>query len=294
MTLRIPGRVLFIVPWLDSWIIGTTDELDHGVPDRPTPSDADVDGILGMVNDALDVGLTRDDAVGAYAGLRPLVGQAGGDTVRVSREHRVLREPSGLVRVSGGKYTTYRVMARDAVDVALEGRAATPRSGTAELALAGAAPRADLDHLAGELFAATGLSLAACEQLVARHGTAARRIVSLGRAEGTLRPLAEGVPHLEAEVTWAAREEMALSLDDVLARRMRLAMALADRGAAIAPRIAELLGAQLGWDEQRQRAEVKAYLASAAREYDVPGRPTSGTTGQASVVHTTAEPVGAA
>jgi glycerol-3-phosphate dehydrogenase len=273
MTLRIPGRVLFIIPWAGAWIVGTTDEPDRGSPDRVAPSDADVDEILGMVNDVLDVGLTRDDAVGAYAGLRPLVGHPGGDSVRVSREHKVLREPSGLVRVSGGKYTTYRLMARDAVDVALEGRAATPPSGTADLALDGAAARPELDHLASELFASTSLPRSSCEMLVERHGTAARRIVALGRETQGLRQLGDGIPHLEAEVTWAAREELALSLDDVLARRMRLAMAQPDRAGAIAPRVAALLGAELGWDADRQRAEVVAYRASASREYDVPGRP---------------------
>ena len=93
----------------------------------------------------LDVDLRREDAVGAFAGLRPLVGVPGGDTARVSREHTIHREDSGLVRVSGGKYTTYRLMARDAVDVALEGDGPVPPSRTADLPLLGAAPRADLD-----------------------------------------------------------------------------------------------------------------------------------------------------
>jgi glycerol-3-phosphate dehydrogenase len=233
----------------------------------------DIEEIVGMVNDVLDVDLTAADGVGAYAGLRPLVGHPGGDTVRVSREHRVLREPDGLVRVAGGKYTTYRVMARDAVEVALEGAPGGRPSGTVDLPLVGAAPRRELDRVAGELFAVTSLPEASCARLVDRHGTAARTIVALGRQTGTLRPLAADVPHLEAEVIWAARRELALSLDDVLARRMRLAMALPDHGASIAPRVAALLGAELGWDAERQGVEVGAYLASASREYDVPGQP---------------------
>jgi glycerol-3-phosphate dehydrogenase len=185
-------------------------------------------------------------------------------------------------------------MARDAVDVALEGRAALPRSRTADLPLIGAAPRADLDHLASELFASTSLPRLACEALVDRHGIAARRIVAHGRATGGLRLLGDGIPHLEAEVAWAAREELALSLDDVLARRMRLAMALPDRGAAVAPRVAQLLGAELGWDAERQRAEVDAYLESASREYDVPGRPPTWTPEPTTVVAgTSVEPVAA-
>jgi glycerol-3-phosphate dehydrogenase len=271
MTLRIPGRVLFIIPWPGAWIIGTTDDPDQGSPDHPHATVADIEAIVAMVNDVLDVGLTPADGIGAYAGLRPLVGHPGGDTVRVSREHEVLREPDGLVRVSGGKYTTYRLMARDVVDVALEGAAGVAPSATAELPLLGAAPRPALDHLAAELFASTILPRPACEQLVDRHGTAAREVVALARRTDSLRPLADGIPQLEAEVIWAARMELALSLDDVLARRMRLAMALRDRGASVASRVAGLLGAELGWDSDRQRREVDAYLASASREYDVPG-----------------------
>jgi glycerol-3-phosphate dehydrogenase len=271
MTLRIPGRVLFIVPWPDAWVIGTTDEADAGPPDRPVPAAHEVEAILGMVNEVLDVDLRREDVVGAYAGLRPLVGVPGGDTVRVSREHKVQRELSGLVRVSGGKYTTYRLMARDAVDVALEGAASRPASATADLALLGALPATRLERLAEELASGTGLEGSVTRPLVDRHGAQAYDVVTLGRELDQLRPLGADTPHLEAEVTWAVRHELALSLDDVLSRRMRLAMRLPDRGASIALRVAALMGAELGWDAARQAAEVAAYLAQARREYGVPG-----------------------
>lgn len=277
VTLRIPGRVLFIVPWPGAWLIGTTDEADTGSPERPVPTGHEVEGILGMVNEVLDVGLGREDVVGAYAGLRPLVGVPGGDTVRVSREHKVHREPSGLVRVSGGKYTTYRIMARDAVDVALEGATERPASVTADVALVGALPNLQLDRLAGELATGTGMDPAVMRLLVERHGSLAEAVVALGRELDLLRPLGQAgsaaadAAHLEAEVTWAVRHELALSLDDMLARRMRLAMCLPDRGASIAPRVAELMGDELGWDAGRQAAEVGAYLAAATREYGVPG-----------------------
>ncbi len=128
LTLKIPGRVLFVIPSPGAWIVGTTDEPDAGAPDRPAPTGHEVDHILETVNGVLALDLSREDALGAYAGLRPLVGVPGGDTARISREHTIHREASGLVRVSGGKYTTYRLMARDAVDVALEGRDRAPRS----------------------------------------------------------------------------------------------------------------------------------------------------------------------
>lgn len=277
MTLKIPGRVLFVIPSPGAWIVGTTDEPDDGPPDRPVPTGHEVDHILETVNGVLDLDLRREDALGAYAGLRPLVGVPGGDTARISREHTIHRESSGLVRVSGGKYTTYRLMARDALDVALHGvhhrngEGATPASTTATLSLLGAAPVPELQRLVGELVDDDGLDEARAQSLVDRHGTRARDVLTLGRERDLLRPLADDIPHLEAEVAWAVREEMALGLDDVLSRRMRLSMARRDRCVSIAPRVAVLMGAELGWDEARQASEVEAFLASARREYDVPG-----------------------
>ena len=270
LTLKIPGRVLFVIPSPGAWIVGTTDEPDDGSPDRPAPTGHEVDHILETVNGVLALDLSRRDALGAYAGLRPLVGAPGGDTARISREHTIHREASGLVRVSGGKYTTYRLMARDAVDMALEGRDLAPRSATADLALLGAAPRDELDRLAVELAAADGLDASRAAALVDRHGTQARDVLALGRELDLLRPLADDIPQLEAEVAWAVRHELALGLDDVLSRRMRLSMSRRDRCASIAPRVAAIMATDLGWDEARQAAEVDAYLATAQREYDVP------------------------
>ncbi len=271
MTLKIPGRVLFLIPYPGAWVVGTTDEADEGAPDRPVPTSAEVDQIIENVNHVLEVDLQPGDAVGAFAGLRPLVGAPGGDTARVSREHTIHREASGLVRVSGGKYTTYRLMARDAVDMALEARGpARPESRTAEFELVGAAPRVDLDALVAELAHVDGLDRDRARALVDRHGTQARDVVRLGEESGLLRPLADDTLELEAEVAWAMAQEMALSLDDVLSRRMRLSMARRDRAAAIAPRVADIMATQLGWDAEREAAEVGSFLASAHREYDVP------------------------
>ena len=279
MTLRIPGRVLFLIPFPGAWLVGTTDEPDDDPPDRPVPTADEVGHILENVNAVLDVDLTRDDAVGAFAGLRPLVGVPGGDTARVSREHTIHREQSGLVRVSGGKYTTYRLMARDAVDVVLEDRDVVPRSGTDDLALLGAAPRPELQRLVSELASDAGISAAAAQALVDRHGTRSRDVLRLGQELDLVRPLADDIPHLEAEVAWAVRRELALGLDDVLSRRMRLTMARRDRCASIAPRVAEIMAAELGWDEARTRTEVESFLVAARREYDVPGSADPGARG---------------
>jgi glycerol-3-phosphate dehydrogenase len=273
LTLRIPGRVFFLVPWPDRWIIGTTDIDDDGPPDRPVPSAAEVDAILTNVNATLDVNLARSDLVGAYTGLRPLAADPGhpGSTVQASREHRIQTDPNGLVRVEGGKFTTYRRMAAQTVDVALGRELAVERtSQTTEIPLVGAAPTVELDALATRLSGEAGLEPARATRLVARHGTEASEVVALGRELDLLRPLGPEIAHLEVEAVWAVRTEVALSLDDVLSRRTRLSQELVDRGASIVPRIAELIGPELGWSETDRAVAIDAYLAAAHREYDVP------------------------
>lgn len=283
MTLRIPGRVVFIIPWPGHWIIGTTDHPDSRPPERVAAPYEDVDELLSTVNRQLDIGLGRGDIVGTYAGMRPLVGDPGGSTVKASREHRVAADASGLVRISGGKYTTYRVMARDVVDASL-GRqeARRRRSGTADLPLIGAAPRSELEQIGASLerplrdaAAARGETRVTWParvgvRLAERYGREAVELVTLARDLDLTAPLGHGVDHIQAEVAWAARRELAMSLDDVLARRMRLAQELPDRGASIAPGVAAVLGAELGWDEERQAAEVGRYLETARREYGLP------------------------
>jgi glycerol-3-phosphate dehydrogenase len=283
MTLRIPGRVVFIIPWPGHWIIGTTDHADTRRPEDVSAPDADIDELLTTVNRQIEVDLTRGDIVGTYAGMRPLVGDPGGSTVKASREHRVAADASGLVRISGGKYTTYRVMARDVVDASL-GRteARRRRSQTGDLSLVGAAPRDELDQIAASLerplrdaAAMRGETRATwpprvARRLADRYGREAPDVMTLARELNLAAPLGERIDHIQAEVAWAARHELALSVDDVLARRMRLAQELPDRGAAIAPRVAAVLGAELGWDKRRQATEVRRYLEIARREYGLP------------------------
>jgi glycerol-3-phosphate dehydrogenase len=220
LTIRVPGKVVFLVPWPDHWLIGTTDAPYSGPTERPAADGWEVDRLLATVNETLDVGLTRDDVVGTYAGLRPLIAPSGGSTVKASREHRVTTEADGVTRIGGGKYTTYRVMARDVVDAVLGPTEAKARpSGTAEHRLIGAADRPALDRLVAELATIPEVTAAhpeAAARLVRRHGTEASAVVGLGGELGLLRPLVPGRPFLEAEVAWAVRHELALSVDDVL------------------------------------------------------------------------------
>jgi len=273
LTIRAPGKVVFLVPWPHFWLIGTTDAPYAGPIDRPSAGKDEVDELLSAVNHVLDVDLSRADVVGTYAGLRPLIAPSAGTTLTASREHRVVTEPNGLVRVSGGKYTTYRVMAEQTIDAAVgvlgeQARDRPSRTGTRRLV--GAADRPELDRLAVELADSIGIDGPAAGQLVDRHGTEAVAVADLGRKAGQLQRLSPSHDHIEAEVAWAARNELALSLDDVLARRMRLVQELPDRAASIAPRVAELLGEELGWDEARRRSEVDGFLASARQEFAVP------------------------
>jgi glycerol-3-phosphate dehydrogenase len=273
LTIRVPGKVVFLVPWPHFWLVGTTDAPYDGPIDRPTAAHDEVEELLAAVNHVLEVDLRREDVVGTYAGLRPLIAPSDGSTITASREHRVVAEQNGLVRVSGGKYTTYRLMAEQTIDAALGvlGEDARRRpTGTVQRRLVGAADPAELDRVAMALGSGFGLAPAVAARLVARHGTQAPRVAELGRELGLLGTLVDGEEHLEVEVAWAARHELALSIDDVLARRMRLVHELPDRGAAVAPRVAAILGAELGWDAARQAREVESFAAGARREFAIP------------------------
>ena len=195
ITLRVPGKVVFMVPWPRHWIIGTTDAPYRGSVDHPSASGEEVDSIIDTVNRAMDVDLSRDDVVGTYAGLRPLVAPADtGSTVEISRHHRVARDPDGLVRVSGGKYTTYRVMARDAIDALLGGEAKRRPSATADLPLHGSLTLPEIPTVAAGLAREHGLSDELATSLVDRHGTDAPVLAAAGAAADLLRPVAHGVP----------------------------------------------------------------------------------------------------
>jgi glycerol-3-phosphate dehydrogenase len=248
----IPGagedRWLFVAPWGDRVIVGTTDSDYDGPLDAPECSGADVAGLLEEVNASLEDPLTERDVLGSWAGLRPLIrGGDGSTTADLSRRHEVSVGPSGLVTVVGGKLTTYRRMAADAVD-RLD-LPALPSSATRRLALIGAGPRPP------------GLS----DHLWARYGTDAPAILALSRAEPHLAaPLVPGLPYLAAEAIWAVRAEMARTLDDVLSRRLRAL--ILDRAGTIraAPAVAGLLAPEMGWSADDVAREVAA-LSERAR-----------------------------
>jgi glycerol-3-phosphate dehydrogenase len=225
------GRYVFALPTLDGPVIaGITDvEVPGPIPDVPVAPDADVRWILQHLSSALSRPLTADDVVGSYAGLRPLVGGAGGEsTADISRRHLVERRAEGYVVVTGGKLTTYRRMAEDAIDAL---RLAGPHTGpsvTASLPLVGAQPWGT---------AIPGIP----RRLVERYGAEAPRVASYADDDASLlQPVAPGVPVLGVEVVHAIRTEGALTVDDVMERRTRLS-SVPEWAEHARPRVAELV-----------------------------------------------------
>jgi glycerol-3-phosphate dehydrogenase len=262
LILRTPTSVLFVIPWGEYWILGTTDTPWRLDRDHPAASSADIDYLLDQVNRVLVRPVTADQILGVYAGLRPLLAGESDETSRLSREHAVVTPVPGLVLVAGGKYTTYRVMAEDAVDAAVAGFPAVPASRTLNLPLVGAQRWAEVRDTAAELAAGAGLPEETVARLLRRHGDQVGAVLDLARADAELaRPLDGAPAYLAAEVVHAVRAEGALHLDDVLTRRTRVSIQTAHRGVESAPQVAALMARELGWDEERTAREVAHYVA---------------------------------
>jgi glycerol-3-phosphate dehydrogenase len=255
-------RSVFVIPWGDTTYIGTTDTDYDGPLDDPPCTEADVDYLLGALNGVSDEKSTRSDVIGAWAGLRPLLRSSRSTkTADLSRRHSVRIAPSGVITVTGGKLTTYRRMAADAVDVLADGLDERGR-------------RSSTKHL--RLFGGEGLEppVAALEpsrheHLAGRFGTAAADVRALITDDPSLaEPLVAGLPYLRAEAVYSARAEMARTLDDVLSRRTRARLLARDDSARAAPEVAELLARELGWSPSERDAQVAAYRAAIATERD--------------------------
>ena len=254
--------VLFVLPWEEDWIIGTTDTDWHFGLDHPSATHADIEYLLDHVNAVLRDPLTFADITGVYVGLRPLVGSAAGDTTNISREHAVRRSAPGLVSVAG-EYTTYRPMAQDAVDVAArELPFAVDASRTAGIPLLGAAGLPGIEYRLGVHPGAKHVAAERRRHLVGRYGTLAADVLDLVVQDPALAvPLPGADKYLAAEVSYAALSEAALHIDDVLTRRTHIAFEAPDRGRAAAPRVAELMAPILGWDQSVVDREVAHYFA---------------------------------
>jgi glycerol-3-phosphate dehydrogenase len=267
MILRTEKSVLFLIPWKGDWIIGTTDtdwELERA---HPAPSQADIDYVLGHINAVIRQPLAQTDIEAVYAGLRPLVSAAKASTARLSREHAVAEPVPGLVMIAGGKFTTYRVMGRDVIDAAARSMGSEvgkdggiARSATAWTPLYGADGWFATWNRRRRIAEETGLPPARVDHLLNRYGTATHELLDLIEARPELgEPIPGGGDYLAVEALYAASHEGALHLEDVLERRTRIAIEVADRGRAAAEPVARLMAEVLGWDVARIGEELKQY-----------------------------------
>ncbi|WP_255556019.1 glycerol-3-phosphate dehydrogenase/oxidase [Tessaracoccus palaemonis] len=271
MFLRTEKSVLFIIPWQHYWVIGTTDTAWHEQLENPVPTSADIDYVLAHANEVLDKLLTRDDIIGTYAGLRPLLQPKVLDeskSTKVSREHTVSEVIPGMVAIAGGKLTTYRVMAEDAVDFALgkEAAEATP-SPTAGLPLLGADGYDAVVNQSARLGKQYGFDADRMKHLLSRYGSEIEDLLASIDENPTLaQPLQHAPQFIRAEVSRACTVEGALHLEDIFVSRVRLNSESRDRGGACVDEVAEIAAKALGWDDARSAAEKANYRARIAAE----------------------------
>jgi glycerol-3-phosphate dehydrogenase len=266
--LRTAVSVLFVIPWGRHWIVGTTDTDWSLSKAHPAASRADIDYVLTQLNRILAVPLTRDDVEGVYAGLRPLLAGESESTSKLSREHTVAHPVPGLVMIAGGKYTTYRLMARDAVDAVahgLDGKVAP--SCTDVIPLAGADGFAALWNSRYGLARSSGLHVARIEHLLRRYGSLTGEVLDLIAADpGLGRPLTGADDYLRAEIVYAASHEGARHLDDVLTRRTHVSIESWDRGLSAAEEAVALMAEPMGWQARQVARELENYRAGVAAE----------------------------
>jgi glycerol-3-phosphate dehydrogenase len=264
------GRFIFALPWLGGSLVGTTDtDYDATDLDHVRPADDDVEYLLDAVNAFFATELTASDITGAFAGVRPLISSAdAGKSVDISRKAELYETASGMVTITGGKLTTWRRMAKMAVDRLVEREARDAPCRTHEIPLGQAIEASELPRV-------EGVRDEAYAPLAARYGHAAHDVLAIAAQRGELaQPVVEGRPDLLAEVVHAARREQARTVGDVLLRRTRLGLVAARDVAApdgeVARRVAAAMAPELGWDGAAQEAAAVAFADEARAEGIVP------------------------
>ncbi len=264
--------VLFIIPWKDQWMVGTTDTEFSGDPAEPLADRSDVQYIIDQANQILQPRISADQVIGVFAGLRPLVAnKAVTDTTKISREHTVDRPVPGFVSLAGGKYTTYRVMAKDAVDMATNDiTKLTNESITEKLPIVGADGYWALVQQVEQLANQYQLKTETINHLLNRYGSELSEVVALIEADRKLAaPITKNLPYLKAEIVYAAIAEGAQSVADVLERRTRLSFEAKNFGLEIAPAVADLIAPYLGWKATQKKASIAEYQKIVARAKEV-------------------------
>ena len=260
IVLRTAQSVLFVIPWGDFWLLGTTDTAWSHDLAHPAASSADIDYILAEANKSLEHPLHQRDVVSVYVGLRPLLDAGKDDTTKLSREHAVAQPVDGLVSIAGGKYTTYRIMAADAVDAALGNSASkTNPSRTSEVVLVGSENWEHWSQQSEQLGQRYSLAPQTTERLLWRHGSCVLDLLAIIDEQPELKRQIAGGDYLAAEVVYAVRHEGALHLDDVLARRLRISIEDEQRGNAAAANVARLMATELNWSAQREQHEISVW-----------------------------------
>ena len=258
--------VIILRKWYGHWLLGTTDTPYSGDKNNPVAEKEDIDYLLRNVNKLLRRKIGRADLLGTYAGLRPLLAPAGADastTSALSRDHAVIEAPAGMVTIVGGKYTTYRPMARDAVDAAAKslGREIPPTP-TETLPLVGAPGWLVIRNQLAGLSVRYSVPEKTLRRMLHRYGDELPAVLAAADDDPALvRPIDHTAGYLPVEFRYAVTHEGAQTLDDVLARRTHVAIEDPDAGVDAAAEVAALIAPVLGWDDARQKQEVAAYEA---------------------------------
>lgn len=270
------GRLIFVIPWGQQVIVGTTDEHHDGDLDKPSVTALEAGYLLHAINTAFQTRLTLHDAIGGWAGLRPLLrGDRETASRDLSRRHSIFEEPPGLITVTGGKLTTYRRMAEDVVDriVQAEGRKLPCVSERVPVGLRGRVEDA-LVRLR-QVARLVGLEPDLIGSLLHRHGSEAGAVASFCAERGEADPLVPELPYLRGEVRWAVRRELARTVDDVLQRRMRVSLRHREAGGAAAAWAAGVLAEELGWSDTERERQLDAYLSAVEFERGIVALDTS-------------------
>lgn len=268
--LKTPVSVLFVIPWEDKWIVGTTDTEYDGDRNEPLANRQDIDYILEQANRILEPQLKYEDIIGVYAGLRPLVSKkADASTTKLSREHTVDRPAPGFVSIAGGKYTTYRIMAQDVIDLAVkELKREVPSSTTEKLPIVGADGYSALVQQVSLISAQSHLPEKAVVHLLNRYGSLISEILDLIAEDKSLaEPLTDALPYLRAEIYYAASHEGARSVEDVISRRTRIAFEARENGSQLLDEVSKIIAPVLGWRNKERIRSVERYREIFEREH---------------------------
>ena len=270
LILQTAKSVLFVIPWSRYWVIGTTDTPWNEDLMNPVATAADIDYVIAEANKVLSHPLSRDDVIGTWAGLRPLLQpgtKEGTQSAKVSREHTVASPVPGLVSIAGGKFTTYRVMAKDAVDFALGARAKAMPSVTAGIPLEGARGFLTAESELSSVIESLGWDKAMTDHLFHRYGANIRDIAAIAQADPTAAVALRAAPaYLRAEIVYAITHEGALHLDDLMMRRTRMVYEYLDEATDALAEVAAIAEAELGWTAEQTARETDLYRRRAAAD----------------------------